>query len=400
VGWRLTEESWFDVEAIDNLKLRASFGLLGNDRVRPFQYLNTFNIRSSNYVLDGTPTPTFGIYQLANPNITWETARKLDIGLETTLFNDWTFEFDFFHEERKDLLIPRTGSLPWVSGIVNEYSTTAIIPDENIGIVKNGGFEMQLGYHKTFGELNLNLNGNFMYNKSEVVFMDDAEGIPDWQRREGAPLGSQLLYQTRGIFNDAEELNQYPKLPGNQPGDLIYADIDNNGTINANDMVRESLSNVPQIVYGFTASATFKNFDFMVLLQGQARSVQYVLTEAGEVGNYFSSWADNRWSPNNPDGTYPRVDVRTSSSINGALYKNNFWLYNTSFMRIKNIELGYNVPAAFAQRIKLSSARVYVSAFNLATFSKVKDFDPEGQSESAQFYPQQQIFNLGVNLKF
>jgi TonB-dependent starch-binding outer membrane protein SusC len=164
--------------------------------------------------------------------------------------------------------------------------------------------------------------------------------------------------------------------------------------------VRENLSNVPQIIYGFTAGLNYKNFDFTLLLQGQARSVQYVLTESGEVGNYFSSWADNRWSPTNPDGTYPRVDVRTSSSINGALYRNNFWLYNTAFLRIKNVELGYNLPVAVAEKVRLTGARVYVSAFNLATFSKVKDFDPEGQSESAQFYPQQQIFNVGVNLKF
>lgn len=408
VGWRVTEESWFDVEAVDNMKLRVSYGLLGNDRVKAFQYLNTFNMRSSNYVLDGTPVPTFGINQLANPNITWETARKLDIGFETTLFDDWTFEFDFFHEDRVDLLAPRSGSLPYVSGIVNEYPSGTgngqvppIIPDENMAQVKNGGFEMQLGYNHTFGGgIRLNVSGNFTYNKSEVVFIDDPEGIPEYQKREGAPVGAQLLYQTQGIFNDAEELTQYPKVPGNQPGDLIFKDTNNDGTINANDMVMENLSNIPQIIYGFTTSVTFKNFDFMMLLQGQARSVQYVLTEAGEVGNYFASWADNRWSPNNTDGTFPRVDVRTSSSINGALYRNNFWLYNTSFLRIKNVELGYNIPAPLAEKVKLSSARVYISAYNLATFSKVKDFDPEGQSESAQFYPQQQIFNLGVNLKF
>ena len=404
VGWRITEESWFEVPAIDNLKLRASYGLLGNDRIRAFQYLNTFNIRRANYVLDGVPVPTFGIAQLANTNITWETARKLDLGLEITFLQHFSVEFDYFSEERKDLLIPRTGSLPFVSGIVNEHQSnntpSPIIPDENIGIVKNRGVELQLSYNQTFGELSVNLGGNFTFNKSEVVFMDDAEGIPSYQRREGRPLGSQLLYQAIGIFNNAEELTAYPKLPGNQPGDLIYKDVNNDGVINANDRVRESLSNVPQIVYGFTGSATYKNFDFSILLQGQARAVQYVLTESGEVGNYFNSWAKNRWSPNNTDGTYPRVDVRTSSSINGALNRNDFWLYNTAFLRIKNVELGYTLPKTVSEKIKLTSARVYVNAFNLATFSKVKDFDPEGQSESAQFYPQQKIFNMGVNLKF
>jgi TonB-dependent starch-binding outer membrane protein SusC len=414
VGWRISEESWFDVPAINNLKVRASFGLMGNDRVRPFQYLNTYNLRNANYVLNGnvgsntigTPIPTFGIYQLANSEITWETAQKLDIGFETTLFEKLTVEVDFFSEHRTDLLIPRTGSIPWLSGIVNEYQSgnpltpPPIIPDENIGEVKNHGFEAQLSYNFDLGPVGLTVGGNFTYNKSEVVFMDDPEGILSYQKREGRPLGSQLFYKTDGIFNDAEELTQYPRLPGSQPGDLRYIDVNKDGVINANDRVRENLTNVPQIVYGFNLAATYRNFDLSVLLQGQARSVQYVVTEAGKVGNYFNSWAKNRWSPSNTDGTYPRVDTRTSSSINAGDNRNDFWLYNTSFMRIKNVELGYSVPGTTAQKIRLTGARVYVSAFNLATFSKVKDFDPEGQSESAQFYPQQQIFNIGANLKF
>jgi len=398
VGWRISEESWFAVPAMDNLKLRASYGLLGNDRIRPFQYLNTFNLRTANYVWNGTPIPTFGISQLANPDITWETAAKLDIGIEATILKNFNIEVDYFSERRTDLLIPRTGSIPMVSGIVNEYRVSAIIPDENIGEVINKGFEVQAGYNLTIGQMNLNLGGNLTYNKSEVVFMDDAEGIPSYQKREGQPLGSQLLYRATGIFRNAEDLANYPSLTGNQPGDLMFDDVNDDGEITADDMVRESLSNVPQIVYGFTVAGTFRNFDLTILLQGQARSVQYVLTEAGQVGNYFDSWAENRWSPSNPDGTYPRVDVRTSSSINGALYRNDFWLNNTSFMRIKNVELGYNLPGL--ARVRLTGARIYASAFNLATFSKVKDFDPEGQSESAQFYPQQQIFNIGVNLKF
>jgi TonB-dependent starch-binding outer membrane protein SusC len=408
VGWRISEENWFGVSAIQNLKLRASYGWLGNDRIRPFQYLNTFNIRSSNYVLDGAPTPTFGVYQLANPGITWETAKKLDIGLEAALFNKFTIEFDFFSERRTDLLIPRTGSIPYVSGIVNEYGKDPIIPDENIGEVKNQGIEAQLGYNTSFGGLDLSLKGNILFNKSEVIYMADPEGIPSYQEREGLPLnlGSTqnfyegTYYNVIGIFRTEEDLDKYPHVPGNRPGDLIIEDINKDGVINGNDRVREELTNVPQIVYGFTTALSYRNFDLTILLQGQARSVQYVLTEAGEVGNYFNSWAENRWSPSNPDGTYPRVDVRTSSSINGGLYKNDFWLYNTSFMRIKNVELGYNLPGAVAEKVKLTGARIYISAFNLATFSKVKDFDPEGQSESAQFYPQQQIFNVGANLKF
>ena len=296
----------------------------------------------------------------------------------------------------------RTGSIPYVSGIVNEYGSnkTPIIPAENIGEVKNSGVELQLGYNQTVGDFNVNLNGNFTYNKSEAIFLDDAAGIPEYQKRIGSPLGSQLLYHAIGVFKTAEDLAAYPKLPGNQLGDLIYEDVNKDGQITANDRVREDLSNVPQIIYGFAAGINYKHFDLSILLQGQARVVQYVLPESGSVGNYFNSWAENRWSPSNTNGTYPRVDTRTSSSINGGLNKNDFWLYNTAFLRIKNVELGYNLPIGIAEKAKLSGARIYVNAFNLATFSKVKDFDPEGRSENAQFYPQLQIFNVGVNLKF
>jgi TonB-linked SusC/RagA family outer membrane protein len=400
VGWRMSEESWFAVDAINNLKLRASYGLLGNDRISPFQYLNSFALRNGAYVVDGTPVPTFGVLQLANPDITWETAKKLDIGIELGFLQKFTLELDYFNERRTDLLIPRTGSIPYVSGIVNEYGKAPIIPAENIGEVKNSGIELQLGYNETVGELDINLAGNFTYNKSEAIFLDDAAGIPEYQRRIGSPLGSQLLYNAIGVFKSAEDLAAYPKLPGNQLGDLIFEDVNKDGQITADDRVREDLSNVPQIIYGFTTGIAYKNFDFSLLLQGQARVVQYVLPESGSVGNYFNSWAENRWSPDNTNGTYPRVDTRTSSSINGGLNRNDFWLYNTSFLRIKNVELGYNLPVGIAEKAKLSGARIYVNAFNLATFSKVKDFDPEGRSESAQFYPQQQIYNIGVNLKF
>lgn len=400
VGWRVSEESWFDLPAVENLKVRASYGSLGNDRIPGFQYLNSFILRNSSYVLDDTPLATFGVYQLSNPNVTWETAKKLDIGLEVGFLERFTVELDYFHERRTELLVARSGSVPYVSGIVNEYGKKAIIPAENIGETLNEGFEVQLGYDQTLGEFNVHLGGNLTYNRNTVIELDDPEGLLDYQKREGYPIGSPLLYQAIGIFRTAEDLANYPSLPGNQLGDLIYKDVDKDGSITADDRVRSDLTNVPKVIYGITAAVNYKNFDLSILLQGQGGVAQYVLQEAGSVGNYFDSWASNRWSPNNPNGSHPKVDTRTSSSINGGLNKNDFWLYNTAFLRIKNVEVGYTIPSNVMERIRLSSARVYVSAFNLATFSKVKDFDPEGQSESAQFYPQQQIFNVGVNLKF
>ncbi|RED97011.1 SusC/RagA family TonB-linked outer membrane protein [Marinoscillum furvescens] len=400
-GWRISEESWFSVGAINNLKLRGSYGLLGNDRVDAFQYLNSYNLRQMDYVSSNLqPLPIFTIHQLANPEITWETAKKLDVGLELTLFENIKLELDYFNERREDLLTARQGSLPQVTGIVNERGVASMIPQENIGEVENKGFEAILNFQENFGEVQFFASANATYSQNRVVFLDDAAGIPDYQLRKGKVLGSYLVYDAIGIFKNAEDLDNNVTLPGQQLGDLIYRDVDGDGEITELDRVRLDKSNVPQLVYGASFGAGFKGFDLSVLLQGQAKVVQHVMPESGEVGNFFSTWADNRWSPTNPGGTYPRVDVRTSSSINGGLFYNDFWLQNTAFLRIKNVELGYTLPEGLLEKIGLQSARVYMSGFNLATFTAATDIDPEGDSGNGQFYPQQKIVNLGVNIKF
>jgi hypothetical protein len=152
--------------------------------------------------------------------------------------------------------------------------------------------------------------------------------------------------------------------------------------------------------------ADYKGIDLALVVSGQTRVSQYVLPESGTIGNYYSSWANNRWSPSNTNGSYPRADDRASSSINGGLYRNSFWLNNASFLRLKNVELGYTINAAILSRAKIAGLRVYANAFNLFTVTKVKDYDPEGANSSGpynstgQFYPQQRIVNVGVNVKF
>jgi hypothetical protein len=290
--------------------------------------------------------------------------------------------------------------LPATSGIVNPYGSDPLVPSENIGKVNSSGFEATLGYSHNTSDFSWGLSGNITYAKSKVIFVDEASGALGYQRQTDRPLNTYLLYKAVGIFRSQEQLDATPHVTGAQVGDVILEDYNHDGKITADDQVRSKYGNIPEITYGFSFNAAYRQFDLSVLFAGQTHVSQYVLPESGTIGNFYSSWADNRYSPSNPNGSYPRVSDRASSAISGGLYPNTFWLNNASFLRLKNIQLGYNVKSAFLSKIKVSGLRVYASAFNLFTITKVKDYDPEGTSGSGQFYPQQKIINLGVNVKF
>jgi TonB-linked SusC/RagA family outer membrane protein len=413
VGWRVTKEDWFknSVSFFDDLKLRASYGSLGNDNVNGFQYFDNYVIANNGFVAynpsasSNVIQPNVNLVKLANPNITWETARKLDIGFSATFLHDFSIEATYFSQKRSSILTTRNASLPGSSGIVNPYNDgsstyTPLVPSENIGKVNSAGFEATLGYNHTTDGFTWGVNGNFTFAKSKIIFIDEAPGALSYQRQTGRPLGTSLLYDAIGIFRTQQELDAYPHVTGAQVGDLKYLDYNKDGKITADDQTRTKYGNIPQITYGLNLNAAYKGFDITVLFAGQAQVSQYVLPEAGSIGNFYSSWADNRFSPSNTNGSYPRVTDRASSAISGGLYNNTFWLNDVSFLRLKNVQLGYNFNAPFLSKIKVSGLRLYASAFNLFTVTKVKDFDPEGTSGSGQFYPQQRIINLGVNVKF
>ncbi|WP_224998636.1 TonB-dependent receptor [Cesiribacter sp. SM1] len=399
-GWRISEENFFknNISFINNLKLRASWGQLGNDNVGQFQYYDNYSFNNF-YVIGDNVYPGINLTKLGNPNITWEVATKTDIGINATFLKNFGLELIYFDQKRNNILSTRNASIPATSGIVNPYDAETLVPSENIGKVNNKGLETTLSYNRT-GNFSWGVSGNLTYAKNELVFKDEAPGVLDYQQETGRTLYTYLLYNAIGIYRSEEDLEQYPSVPGAKVGDLIYQDYNGDGEITADDMVRTKYGNIPQLTYGLSLNAGWKNFDFAVLFSGQSRVSQYVLPESGTIGNFYSSWADNRWSPTNPEGTYPRVDERASSAISGGLYRNNFWLNDASFVRLKNIQLGYSLPAGLLSKVNIADLRVYANAFNLLTFTKVKDYDPEGNNESGQFYPQQRIINLGVNVRF
>ncbi|GEM63451.1 SusC/RagA family TonB-linked outer membrane protein [Sphingobacterium faecium NBRC 15299] len=408
-GWRVSKEDWFadQIGFFDDLKIRASYGTLGNDNVKGFQYYDNYTLVGNGFValLDDKSQiePNVKLAKLANPAITWEVSKKLDIGLNAQFLKNFTIEAIYFQQKRSDILTERNASIPAISGIVNPYkesSSTPLVPSENIGKVNSSGVEGTFTYQKS-GDFSWGASGNITYAKSKIIFIDEASGTLDYQRQTGRPLGTYLLYNAIGLNRSTEDLAGSPQAKGAQIGDLIYEDFNNDGKISADDMYRTKYGNIPQITYGFNLNAAYKNFDASILFAGQAKVSQYVLPESGTVGNFYSTWADNRFHAiGNLQGTYPKVSDRASSAVSGGQYNNTFWLNDASFLRLKNVEIGYSLSSDVLSRLKLGGLRFYANGFNLLTFTKVKDYDPEGNSGSGQFYPQQRIINFGANLKF
>lgn len=401
-GYRISKEDWFaeSVPFINDLKLRASYGVLGDDIIGPFQYFDNFSL--NNYVVldNGSGAalqPGIDLTKLANPNITWETAKKTDLGINAIFLRNFTLEAIYFRQKRSNILGYQNASLPATSGIVNPYNGD-IVPAENIDKVNNNGFEGTLGYNHP-GKFTWGISGNFTYAKNKVIYIDEAAGTLPYQKETGGPLNNYLLYKAIGIFRTQDQLNTIPHVAGAGLGDLIFQDYNKDGQITYADQIRTKYGNIPQIVYGLNLNAGYKNFDFSAVFAGQAEVSQYVLPESGTIGNYYRSWSDNAWSPTNPNGSYPRVSDRASDAVSGGEYPSTFWLNNAAFLRLKNVQVGYTLSPRTTSRLHFQGLRIYASAFNLFTVTKVKDYDPEGTSGTGQFYPEQRIINLGVNVK-
>jgi len=398
-GYRISKEDWFNKDGfVNDLKVRASWGKLGNDNVGNFQYYNNYTFNNRN-VIGGNLVSGIDLTKLGNPNITWEVATKTDIGINATFLKDFTFEAVYFKQDRTKMLQNRNASLPGSTGIVNPFGSDPLVPKENIGKMENNGFETTLGYRHN-GEFSWGVSGNFTYTRNKVLFIDESPGVLDYQRQTGQQFNTYVLYQTAGIFRTQEQLDNTPHVPGASLGDIVLVDTNGDGVVNPDDMRRSKYSNLPRMVFGLNLDAAYKNFDISVLFAGQAQVSQYILTESGTTGNFYSTWADNRWSPSNPNGSYPRVSESSGSSINGGNFRNNFWLQDASFVRLKNVQVGFTLPKDITEKYGIANFRMYLSAFNLFTITKFKDFDPETSSENGQFYPQQKIVNFGFNVQF
>lgn len=391
-GWVISEENFMrDLTWIDRLKIRGSWGQLGNDRVAPFQYLSAFNF-GSGYIFNYT-TLTTSIYptSVPNPNVTWEVANNTNIGLEGLLFGGKiSFEFDYFRNLRSRMLTGRSGSVPLTGGFTP--------PSENIGELENKGFDFLVNYNGQAGDLTYQIGLNGGYAKNKILFWDEAPGFDPWQTSTGRPIGSELFYNAIGVFKDQAAVDAYPHWPGARPGDIIFEDVNRDNVIDGRDRVRQTKNNIPRFQGGLNIAAQYKAFDLAILFQGATGAKQYIQTQSGDFGNYLLDFAEGRWTTENPNSEKPRTFNREDEYW--ISQRNTYWYRSTDYLRLKNVSLGYTISQDIMKRVGMKSARLYVNAINLATFDSFKVYDPETDNAAGTVYPQKQVYNAGVNLTF
>lgn len=397
-GWRISREPFFqkNVSFINELKIKGSWGRLGNDKISAYQYLLQFNPDGGYYfgsASDRVPGLSLGV--VPNPNVTWEIADSKNVGIESSFWNGaFNLNADYFVSKRSNILLPRNASIPTSTGL-----NSSNLPDENIGKVNNRGYELSISHQgKINTDLSYNLGFNFTHAKNEVVYMDEAANIADWQKIQGHPMDSWLIYKSQGIYQTQAEVDASPHLPGSMPGDIRYIDINGDGEITSNDMIRVYESPTPMNIYGITVGFKYKGIGLDILLQGQGKAAQVILPQQIDDNTTIPVWMfDNRWTVDNPNATMPASFDRTDSRNN---LQSDFWIRNAAFLRIKSAELSYTFPKQSLTKLNLQDLGIFISGFNLVTFSKIKDYDPELNAVSGSYYPQVRVFNAGVRVSF
>lgn len=423
-AWRISEESFAkEFENLDNLKLRGSWGKSGMLAGSPFQYLEGYILRGNAYALgSGNLVQGSSVPSEANPNITWEKSTKFDIGFDLNMWSGLlNVEFDYFHEDRTGMLLPPQVTVPEEYGL--DFS------EENKGAMKNNGFEIIIGTHKKLSNgMVLGINGNLSFSKNKMVevFETDAERNNPNRTKYGRPYQTPFGYKSLGLFSTADDINsdgiinsddgynivQFGEL---HPGDIKYADLSGpngtpDGVIDANDLTSIGHPYYPALTYGFTTTMDWKGIDINLFFQGSGMS-SIDLRQFQTVPFYNASsntsyeYLDNRWTPENQDSKYPRA---TPSPYANNSQKSDFWQFNTGFLRLKNMTIGYTIPNRIVERINIGSMRLYFTGQNLLTFSKIKFVDPElqynpdenGERDRESDYPVMKSFNLGVDITF
>lgn len=414
-GWVISNEKFMkSQQIISNLKLRASYGKVGNDKIGSERFLYMDNLSVVNGGFSGSLGQGKYINEnlLGNPLITWETAFKQNYGIEMTLFKDLSITGDLFFEDRQDILLS-SGTIPALQGV-----PLSVVPKINVGRVDNRGYEIEMVYNKRINkDLSFVVRGNYNYNKNTVKNVDEPPydaSYPYKYRMTGYSLGQNWGYLIdwnsagKGYFASQTEINNSGlTFAGIQPkaGDFVYKDVNGDKIIDDKDMAPIKYGYIPRVTYGINLSTTYKGIDLSVLLQGVAQTSQYYtnygIEEWGEgngsyVDYHLSAWSAQRFESGQAI-TYPRLTTTNSSSSH---VPNDFFIMDRSYIRLKNVEIGYTLPHQLSKLIGTQKIRFYANGMNIFVWDKLrtKSFDPEQGSNLS--IPIVRVFNFGANIIF
>lgn len=406
IGWVISKEAFLENSSvIDYLKLRASYGLTGSDQLGNRRWLFISEYVSGTGYGFGTDqlTAVAGRQEgaMANPDVTWEKARKLNIGMEVTLWrNLLSANIDVFREKRNDILITR-GVIPDLLGVSAGNLTPA-----NMGIVVNRGIELELNHRHRIGKVTYSLRANGSFARNKILFRDEISYPYDYLRSTGQQIGQIFGFTAIGFFNSKEEILNSPRQFGNLiPGDIKYKDLNGDGIIDNNDKGPIGKSTVPEFLYGISGNASWKNFDISVLFQGAGNySARFSHEGAWEFYNGAKVMEQHlgRWTPETAaTATYPALHY--AQNTNNHQEFSSFFLKNATYVRLKNVEIGYTFRRLnIGKNTGISSLRVYANGMNLYTWDRMGNgsYDPEAPSGKGFFYPQLRVVNLGISADF
>ncbi|RUT71002.1 TonB-dependent receptor [Flavobacterium cupreum] len=418
LGWVPSKEGfWKENNVISNLKIRGGYGVTGNDSSPEFLFISTVGIKR-NYTIGGIPTPGQSPNAIPNPDLKWEETKQANVGFETTLFQDFNLSVDLFNKKTEGIImaVPNPG---YVGATGDTYA--------NLASMENKGFDIELGYRKKIGGLNLSVNGNFSYIKNEITYIAEGTGFIagdetvqsssyEINRTQiGQAYNSFYGFRTNGIFQSQAEVNAYTSSggtviqPNAKPGDFRWKDLNDDGVIDGND--RDFLgTSLPKFTYGFTLNLDYKGFDLLVFGQGAGGNKIYQgLRRLDIINANYSTDVLGRWTGPGSTNTYPRVT--TDDTNKNFSNPSDFNLEKGDFFRFKTIQLGYSLPKEWIQSIALQRVRLYLTGENLFTITKYSGFDPEIGGPTAAgmdnvqgvdrgYYPQAKSYMLGVNLQF
>ena len=395
-GWVISNEGFMsNISAVQHLKFRGSWGQLGNQNIGLYRFASNINT-NYNYSFNDVQVNGYSQSTYANEDITWETSEQTNIGIDLLLFKGkFGITADWFHKKTKDMLL----NLP-ISPLVGLGSS-----EINIGSVSNKGWELSLNYKNRDREFKYAMGLNITDIKNELTnFGGLPPSISAWNvLKEGEPMWSFYGYKSDGLFQTQEEIDNHAPQPNQselKPGDIKLVDINDDGEINDDDRTIIGNPN-PRYEYSFNFSADYKGFDVNFFLQGVAKAENYFYgaTNEGPAFEIFTTTRVlDRWTPDNPNASFPRLEA--ASNKNNFLY-NDFWIRDASYLRLKNIQIGYSLSKKILDKFQLSKVRVYTGATNLFTITNVESgLDPETYSGRVSYYPPTSTYTIGVQLAF